>query len=97
VTTDTIEKGSLSVEATSGGNGTVSGSGSTVTVGIFNVSCVYGTGTGTTLGTATGGEPATIDINAVINLIEGPALICPHTTKWTATYTITKPKPLFVS
>jgi hypothetical protein len=87
--------GSLSVEATGGGNGTVSGKNSRVTVGIFGVSCIYGTGAGTVLGTATGGEPATIDINAAINLQEG-GILCPPTTKWTATYTITKPNPLFV-
>jgi hypothetical protein len=94
--TVTTVNGSLSVEATGEENGTVSGNGSKVTVGIFGVSCIYGTGGGTTLGTATGGEPATIDINAAINLQEG-GLLCPKTTRWTATYTVTKPNPLYVS
>jgi hypothetical protein len=96
VPTKTFVNGSLSVEATSQGNGTVSGSESKVTVGIFGVSCIYGTGTAVPLGTVTGGEPATVDINAVIHLQEG-GILCPTTTKWTATYTITKPNPLFVS
>lgn len=94
--THTLVNGSLSVEATSGGNGTLSGSGSKVTVGIFGLSCIYGTGTGTALGTVTGGNPATVTINAVINLIEG-GIGCPKTTRWTATYTVTKPNPLFIS
>jgi hypothetical protein len=95
VTTTTIVNGSLSVEKTSGGNGTVSGSGSKVTVGIFGASCIYGTGTSTMLGTATGGNPATIDINAAIELQEG-GLLCPKTTRWTATYTVTNPTPLLI-
>lgn len=94
--TSTIVNGSFSIEATSGGNGILSGSGSKVTVGLFGLSCIYGTAGGTTLGTVTGGNPAAVDINAVIHLLEGP-FPCPETTKWTATYTITKPTPLFVS
>jgi hypothetical protein len=93
--TKTFVNGSLSVEGTGTGNGTVSGSESKVTVGIFGVSCIYGTGTAILLGTVTGGEPATVDINAAIHLQEG-GFLCPTTTKFTATYTITKPNRLFV-
>jgi len=93
-TTDTTVLGELEVEATSGGNGTVSGKGTKVTVSIFGVSCVYGTGTGTPLGTVIGGEPATAEINAVVNKQEG-GFLCPPTTRWKATYVITEPKPLW--
>jgi hypothetical protein len=93
--TTTLVNGALSIEGTGGGNGTLSGSGSRVTVKVFGVSCVYGTGTGTTLGTVTGGEPAAVDINAVINKLEG-GFLCPSTTKWTANLVVTKPKPLII-
>ena len=96
-TTDTIALGELEVHAElPHGNGTLTGSGSKVTVQIFGVSCVYGTGAGTDLGTVTGGNPATIDVNAVINRVEG-GFLCPSTTKWTASYVITEPKPLYVA
>lgn len=95
-TTDTLTNGSLSVEAGAGTNGTLSGSTSKVTVSIFGVSCAYGTGAGTTLGTVTGGNPATVSINAVINKQEG-GFLCPSTTKWTGSYTVTAPKPLYIA
>lgn len=94
VTVDTISLGEFEVNATSGGNGTLVGSGTKVTANIFGVSCVYGTGTGTTLGTMTGGEPATADVNAVINKQEG-GFLCPSTTKWTGTYVMTEPNPVW--
>lgn len=96
-TLDTNTLGSLAVNwITSTNNGTLSGSGSKWTTNIFGVSCVYGTGAGTTLGTVTGGERATIDINAVINKQEG-GFLCPSTTKWTASYVINEPKPLYIA
>jgi len=95
-TTDTTVLGELEVEATSGGNGTISGKGTKVTMNIFGVSCVYGTGAGTVLGTVTGGEPATVDVNAVVNKQEG-GFLCPSTTRWTATYVITEPQPLWIA
>ncbi|HET7454552.1 MAG TPA: hypothetical protein VFJ76_03435 [Solirubrobacterales bacterium] len=95
-TTDTTVKGSLSIEKTSGGNGSVTGSGSSVTVnGIFGTSCVYGTGTNTPLGTLVGGSPATISISALVPRTVANAL-CPAETRWTASYTVTSPSSLFV-
>lgn len=96
-TTDTLALGTLEVHAElPHGRGTLTGAGSKVTVNIFGVSCVYGTGTGTDLGTVTGGNPATIDVNAVIKKEEG-GFLCPETTKWTASYIVTSPKPLYVA
>jgi hypothetical protein len=87
-TTDTLTNGSLSINA----SGTVSGSGSVVTVNT-GVTCRYGTGGGTTLGTLNTGKFA---INAVINEQEPKAFLCPDTTKWVANYTITNPHDLTV-
>lgn len=86
-TTDTLTNGTLHVNST----GEVRGTGSVVTVNI-GVSCRYGTGLGTHLGTLNTGKLA---INAVIDEqpnAEGKKLfLCPDTTKWVANYTITTP------
>ena len=87
-TTDTLTSGSLSIA----GNGAVSGSGTVVTVNI-GVSCRYGTGGGTTLGTLNAGKLA---INAVINEQEPKTFLCPDTTKWVANYVVTNPHDLTV-
>jgi hypothetical protein len=72
-------------------NGTLTGSGCTVTVFLFGVfDCKYGLGNGTHLGTVTGGAMGTIDINAVVVLIDNSPL-CPSTAVWEAKYTVTKP------
>jgi hypothetical protein len=52
------------------------------------VSCIYSAGTGTTLGTFVGGNPAKIVVNAVVNK-SGGSFLCPSDSKWTAEYTIT--------
>lgn len=98
-TTDTVAGalGTLEVHAeTPHGNGTLTGAGSKVAVTLFGVTCTYGTGIGTDLGTVTGGNPATIDVNAVISKQEG-GFLCPSTTKWTASYVVTSPTPLYVA
>ena len=88
VPTSTIANGKLTATATSGGNGTVTGLENQVTINtILFGSCVYGTGTGTTLGTLTGGSPAKLDIKAVVHKVSGA--ICPTTAIWNATYQVT--------
>lgn len=90
LTTDTLTNGSLSINWTAGTNGTISGAGSVVTVNT-GVSCRYGTGGGTHLGTVTGKKSPTIDINAVVNEQEPKHFLCPDTARWTASYTVTSP------
>lgn len=94
-TTDTVNNGSLSISWTSGSNGSVSGKGSNVTMTVFGVSCTYGTGEGTTLGTLTGGETPVLAISAVVPKTAG-GFLCPSTGKWTAEYVITEPHALYV-
>jgi hypothetical protein len=90
------EKGTLEVHAIGGGNGTLTSKNAAVTVELFGVHCVYGTtATGTNLGTVTGGNPATVDINATVVRKEG-GFFCPGTAIWEGTYTINTPKPLWV-
>jgi len=92
-TTDTLANGTLSIKRTGENEGEVSGAGSKVTLGIFGVSCVYGTGEGTKLGTAKGGTPAVLKVNAVIPKIEG-GILCPSTGVWKAEYEVTTPATL---
>ena len=87
VTTDTLVEGSLSVSS----SGEVTGKGSVVTVNFSGVSCRYGTGNGTALGTLNTGKLA---IKAVVNEQEPKAFLCPDTTRWTANYSATSPHDL---
>jgi len=89
VTTDTLTPGSLSIAAT----GLVTGAGSVWTTNFGGVSCRYGTGGGTSLGTLTTGK---LVVNAVINEQEPKSFICPDTTKMVANYTVTSPHDLTV-
>ena len=95
-TTDTISSGELEIHWISGtDNGTVTGKNNSVTALISGVSCTYGTGTGTDLGTLEGGSPATINVSAVLAKTAG-GFLCPASVKWTATYSVTSPQPLDV-
>lgn len=93
-TTDTLSIGELSFGHTSGANGTVTGAEIKWTMPTA-VTCRYGTGGGTALGTVTTttdtSKHATIDVDAVINEQEPKSAFCPDTTRWKATYTITTP------
>jgi hypothetical protein len=93
-TTDTLSIGDLNINYTSGSNGTISGAEIKWTMPTA-VTCRYGTGSGTTLGTVTGttetSKHATIDIDAVINEQEPKSAFCPDTTRWKATYAVTTP------
>jgi hypothetical protein len=91
-----VSKGSLSIEYTSGSNGSVSGSGSEVTVGIFGTSCTYGTGTGTKLGSITGGVEPKLNIAAVNLSKTAGGFLCPSSAGWDAEYTVTTPHALYV-
>ncbi len=99
--TTTVKNGSLEIHHISGGtSGTVTGSGSEVTInGIFGTSCVYGTGAGTDLGTLVGAtgphSHATLAINTSVPRISG-GFLCPSTAVWNANYTVTSPVGLVV-
>ncbi|MGN6275722.1 MAG: DUF6531 domain-containing protein, partial [Solirubrobacterales bacterium] len=62
---------------------------------IFGVSCTYGTGTGTTLGTLKGGEEPLLSISASVPKTAG-GFLCPSTATWSAEYVVTEPHALFV-
>ena len=76
------QDGILEIEGT-----TVKAKGFEVTVNA-GVSCVISAGEGTILGTFTGGNPAIIHVNAVVNKTSG-SFLCPFDYQWEATYQIT--------
>lgn len=74
-------------------NGTMLDSGSEFTLETAGVSCDYGTGTGTDIGTLDGGSEAKEMINAVLSKTSG-SFLCPSSIIYAANFTITKPKPV---
>ena len=96
-TTDVTEGGELEIHWISGtDNGTLTAKNFAVTQILAGITCTYTAGTGTDLGTVTGGSPATLDVNAVVNKSAG-GFACPSTAVWVANYTVTSPSPLYVS
>lgn len=89
VTLAVLAKGSMTVES----GGSVSGSGSEFTVASAGISCVYGTGTGTKLGSLKGGTPATLTVSAKLPKISG-GFLCANPATWTGSMKITEPATL---
>ena len=77
-------------------NGTVTSTGTDVTVLIFGVTCIYGSGNGLDLGTMTGGEEPVLSINATVPKVAG-GFLCPEKAIWEAEYVVTEPHALFVT
>jgi hypothetical protein len=82
-------------------NGTVTSTGNETTTScktIFGtVHCIYVT-SATHVGTLTGGNPATLSASATIPVdAEHSNGLCPQESKWTASYEVTTPKPLYVA
>jgi len=99
-TTDGIAAGSLSITHIPGtDNGTVTGSGSLLT-SFTTVTCRYGYGEGTHIGTLVGktniNEHATIAVNTIINEQTPKSLICPDSLRWTTSFVVTAPTGLNV-
>jgi hypothetical protein len=94
----------LEVEATGGGNGTVTLSGSGLgNPGVKFSSCMSGAtcvyGVATASGAIKGGNPATISFSGLtLSKEEGSKILCAATTEMAASYVQTAPaEPLFVS
>lgn len=90
-TTDVLSKGSLEVKS----GGEVRAIGSEVTVSTLGTSCVYGGGTGTKLGSLTGGKPAKLTVAASLPKISG-GFLCANPASWTGKYSVTTPDTLLV-
>jgi len=89
-TVDTLSKGTLEFRHELGtDNATVTSSGMEVTTQFLGVSCIFKTNN-TQIGTLTGGNAATIDINGTIPQ-SGGGFLCPSSGVWSGTYTLTSP------
>jgi hypothetical protein len=89
--TNTVKTGKLTVMWTAGNNGEIWADETEVTVAIFGVSCTYGAGGGTKLGTFTGGGSPILNISTVVNRTAGNEFLCPSTAGWDAEYELTEP------
>jgi hypothetical protein len=97
-TTDVLEGGELEWHwLTALLHGTPTGKLFKILAIIFGESCIFTFGTGTDLGTVTGGSMATFDFSAVVSRAAGSGALCPSTANWTAKYTVTSPEPLYIS
>ena len=95
--TFTLKSGSLEIHHIAGTeNGTVTGLLAEVTVVSSGVSCVYGAGSGTDIGTLFGGESPTIKIEGTVKKTSG-GFLCPAENRWTGEYKVTEPTPLYVA
>jgi hypothetical protein len=95
VTTHTLTNGTVTITHIPGtDDGTVTASGSVQTINFGGISCRYGTGAGTHLGTLNTGK---IAIKAVINEQDPKSFICPDTTLWVTAYAVTTPVDLNVT
>jgi len=91
-----VAPGSLSVNGITGSyNGDVFSTGATVEATRFGITCRYAT-SNTTVGTATSGTPATMDISASIPFHSGSIFCGSGATAWTGSYTVNTPGSLFV-
>lgn len=94
--TSTVAAGSLELEHILGTHdGTVRGKGTEWKFILAGVECLYGFGTGTDLGTLTGGAEPVLKINTAINKTGGKFL-CPTTVRLEAEYVVTEPHALYV-
>ena len=98
----TFKTGTLTIDTKATNEGTVTGNGSEVTVGIpaFGVTCDYGT-TGTTdLGVIKSGTTTTdavMTISANLPLINATGSFgCASPAAWSGTYAVTSPTPLII-
>jgi hypothetical protein len=99
-TTNTLRAACLEVHKIAGtSNGTVTSdscdggiSEVTINTGLFG-SCIYGIPAGKSIGDIAegSGTGATFTANAVAEKLSGSNFACPTTSKWTATYVLTKP------
>lgn len=97
-TVTVLAKGELAVKGIGSNNGSLTSSGTEVTVEFVGFHCIFktsGTGLGTVTGSATTGGNATLDISATIPRTGGRSgAFCGSTAQWTGAYKVTSPNPL---
>jgi hypothetical protein len=100
VAVNILQNGSLEIHHTTGFNGTLTSSGTEMTVEQSGFHCIFKT-SATDIGTLTGSpndtSDATLDISATIPRIGGRSgAFCGSSAPWTGSFKVTKPTPLFI-
>jgi hypothetical protein len=95
-TTDTVTGGKLEIMWTAGTSGEVVGVNTSWTTAIFGVSCTYGFGAGTKLGTIVSGSAPVLKINATIPKVAG-GFLCPSTEVIHGEYFLTTPHAMYIT
>jgi hypothetical protein len=102
-TVTTILLGAAEIHYSFFGNGTKTWKSMLVTKSCSGISCNFGAAaTGTTIGTITGGSPATLKVEAKLPYSTGDAssFVCTlgsGTASWVATYELTSPSALYIA
>jgi hypothetical protein len=95
--TETLRPGRLEFhQIANTNNATATASKTQITSHMLGVSCIYEAGTALDIGVLTGGNPAILDVNAVLTKTES-GFLCPEDMRWTASYEVTSPTPLYVT
>lgn len=90
-----VSGGTLSFHGVTGTyNSDVFWTGTTLESTRFGITCRYAT-SNTTIGTLTGGSPATLDISAAIPFHSGSLFCGSGNTAWTGSYKVTSPSSLY--
>jgi hypothetical protein len=95
-TVDVLANGSVEFHMTETNKATITGKGLQVTTNLFGVTCTYGTGTGTTLGTITGGTAPIVKLNGIgVTKVAG-GFLCPSNARWDEEYMLPSPHALYI-
>lgn len=92
-----LKAGSLEIHTAGGVNGTVTSSGTEISVQVtsLGITCVFTTN-GTHAGTLTGGAPATLHIDSASITRTGGSIFCGSSAEWTGSYIVDSPSGLWV-
>jgi hypothetical protein len=97
VVTVTVKAGTLEIHKIAGTwEGTITGKGGEVTVGLFGGTCSFTTGNGIDIGTLKPGLPPRFILNPKLKKSAG-GILCPAEVAWTAEYKFSTPSPVYVS
>jgi hypothetical protein len=92
-----LKPGTFKIKSPSGGNGTLVWEGFEMTIKPSGIHCIYsGFGETTTL-SLKGGETASLVASNAVLPRTGGSFVCGSRAEWTAEYTVTAPKPLYVA
>lgn len=96
-TVSVLKPGTFKVKSPSGGNGTLVWEGFEITAKTPFAHCIYSGFLETTTLSLKGGETASLVASNAVLPRTGGSFLCGSRGEWTAEYTVTAPKPLYVA